>query len=253
MSEYIEIVTRGTSVEIHIDRPGKKNALTGAMYAAMAGAMAAAEANPAVRSILFAGKGEAFCAGNDLQDFLTSPLDETSPVLRFLAALTKNTKALIAAVQGHCVGIGATLLLHCDHVVAAETAGLQFNFVKIALVPEAASSLLLPRAAGRLKAAEIMLLGDPVPAREALAIGLVSKVVANGEQLEAARAFADRLSAHAPQALRATRALLRSETEGMAARMAEENAVFRNQLRSAEFKECVAAFMQKRPPDFAKG
>lgn len=250
MTAHVDIATRGTTLEITLNRPDKKNAITTAMYAAMADAMTAADRDTAVRAILFAGNGAAFSSGNDLQDFLTAPMDDASPVLRFLGALAATNKVMIAAVQGPCVGIGATLLLHCDHVVAAESAALQFNFIKMALVPEAASSLLLPRAVGRLKAAEILMTGDPVLAAEAHALGLVSRVVPEGEQLAAARAFADRLAKLAPVALSLTRQLLHSETSGVAPRMAEENAIFRDRLRSPEFKEAVAAFMQKRPAVF---
>ena len=253
MSDHVKIVTRDTCLEIHLDRPEKKNAITGAMYAAMVEAMTGAEADGGIRSILFAGAGETFSSGNDLQDFLTTPLDDKSPVLAFLKAISTTSKVMIAAIQGPCVGIGATLLLHCDHVVAAESAALQFSFIKMALVPEAASSLLLPRAVGRLKATELFLLGDALPAREALAHGLVSRVVANGDQLDTARAFAARLAALPPKALATTRALLRSESTAVAARMAEENIKFAESLRAPEFKEAVSAFMQKRAPDFGKG
>ena len=252
MSEHLEIVTRGTALEIHLNRPDKKNAITAAMYAAMADALTGAAANPAIRSILFAGNGAAFCSGNDLQDFLSNPLDQGSPVLRFLDCIASTPKVMIAAIQGHCVGIAATLLLHCDHVVADPTATLQFSFVKMALVPEAASSLLLPRAVGRLKAAELLLLGDPVPAGEAHALGLVSRVVAEGAQLEAARAFAARLDGLPPHALAATRQLLKADSLTVSARMREENETFLERLASAEFKEAVSAFLQKRPPDFSK-
>ncbi|MEQ1694630.1 MAG: enoyl-CoA hydratase [Hyphomicrobiaceae bacterium] len=252
MSEFVEIVMRGASLEIVFNRAGKKNAITGGMYSAMADALFAAEAQPEVVSVIFSGHGAGFCSGNDLQDFLSTPMTEKAPVLAFLKAISTTSKVMIAAVQGPCVGIGATLLLHCDHVVAAPSASLSFNFVKIALVPEAGSSLLLPRAVGRLKAAELLLLGEPVAADEALRLGLVSRVVGEGEQLAAARAFADKLEALPPKALMATRRLLNGSSRTVEARMAEEVGVFDQQLRSPEFKEAVAAFMQKRAPDFKK-
>jgi len=251
MTEPVQIAVRDHVLEIRLNRPDKKNAITAAMYGAMAEAMDAAAKDGTVRAILFSGAGDAFCAGNDLGDFLSQPLKADSPVLHFLRVIASTPLVMIAAVQGPCVGIGATLLLHCDHVAASETTTLQYNFVKIALVPEAASSLLLPRAVGRLKAAELLLLGEPVGAFEAQALGLVSLVVEDGDPLGAARAFAMRLSALAPTAVRLSRQLLRSESEGTAARMAEENAIFAKQLGSAEFKEAVAAFMQKRRPNFA--
>jgi enoyl-CoA hydratase/carnithine racemase len=252
MSEFVEIATAGTTLEIHLNRADKKNAITQAMYTAMAAAIAGVQHEPGVRSILFAGHGSGFCAGNDLQDFLTSKPSAGSPVLAFLDAIATNRKVMIAALQGSCVGIGATLLLHCEHVVAAPSTVLQFNFARIGLVPEAGSSLLLPRAVGRLKAAEILLLGDPIPAADALALGLVSRVVGEGEQLETARAFARRLDALPPEALVATKQLLLSGTEALPARIAEEAAVFAVRLASPEFRDAVAAFMAKRAPDAAR-
>jgi enoyl-CoA hydratase/carnithine racemase len=250
MSQHVESVQGASWVELHLNRADKKNALTGAMYAALAEALIAADADPKVRSIILAGHGLAFCAGNDLQDFLATPLDENSPVWAFLKAIAMAQKPLIAAVQGPAVGVGATMLLHCDYVVAAPSAALQFSFAKMALVPEAASSLLLPRVVGHLKASELLLLGDPVSAGEALRLGLVNKVVGEGEQLAAARAFAARVAALPPQAIAITKQLLKSETVGVMARMGEEALVFGQQLKSAEFKEAVSAFMQKRAPQW---
>jgi enoyl-CoA hydratase/carnithine racemase len=251
MSQHVEIVQGASWVELHLNRADKKNALTGEMYEALALGLSAANianGDPKVRSVILAGKGSAFCAGNDLQDFLTTPLDMKSPVLSFLEAIANIRCPLIAAVQGPAVGVGATMLLHCDYVVAAPSAALQFSFAKMALVPEAASSLLLPRVVGHLKASELMLLGDPVPAEEALRLGLVNKVVGEGEQLEAARAFAARVGALPPQAVDATKYLLKRDTEGVTRRMQEEFVEFGRQLKSAEFKEAVSAFMQKRAP-----
>lgn len=248
MSQHVEIVQGASWVELHLNRADKKNALTGDMYAALAAALVAADADPNVRAVILAGRGPAFCAGNDLQDFLTTPLDHNSPVFAFLRAIASARKPLIAAIQGSAVGVGATMLLHCDYVVAAPSAALQFSFAKMALVPEAASSLLLPRAVGHLKASQLMLLGDPVTADEALRLGLVNAVVAEGEQLDGARAFASRIAALPPQAVAMTKRLLKSETTGVAERMGEEAVVFGAQLKSAEFKEAVAAFMEKRAP-----
>ncbi len=248
MSEHIEIIQGQSWVELHLNRVEKKNALTGAMYAALAAALVAADADPKVRCIVLAGHGAAFCAGNDLQDFVTTPLNEHSPVFAFLRAIALAKKPLVAAIQGPAVGVGATMLLHCDFVVAAPSAAVQFSFAKMALVPEAASSLLLPRVVGHLKASELMLLGDPVGADEALRLGLINRVVGEGEQLDAARAFAGRIAALPPQAVAMTKHLLKSETGGVMARMNEEAGVFGQQLTSAEFKEAVAAFMEKRAP-----
>ena len=250
MSEHVSIQRTGTSLELTLNRPDKKNAITGDMYRAMAFAILSAEADRQVRSIVFCGNGNAFCSGNDLQDFLSAPLSDDAPVLTFLKAISSTSKVMIAAVHGPCVGIGATLLLHCDYVAAAPSAMLAFNFVKIALVPEAASSLLLARTVGRLKAAELLLTGEPVAAQEARALGLVSAVCAEGEQLTAARAFARKLDALPPEALVATRKLLQAKSRTVSARIDEEVEVFKHQLASAEFKEAVAAFMQKRAPKY---
>lgn len=253
MSGHVVFSRRGGCLEILLDRPAKKNALTVDMYQAMAEAMTAAEAEPDIRSVLFHGAGDAFCAGNDLFDFLSQPLDANSPVIAFLRAISHTSKVMISAVHGACVGIGATLLLHCDHVVASQSANLHFSFVRLALVPEAASSLLLPRTVGHLTAAELLLTGDPVSAGEAVSMRLVSKVVAEGQHLAAARAFADRLEILPPAALLATRRLLRGESRTVEGRIAEEIAVFGERLKSAEFKEAVTAFMEKRAPDFRTG
>lgn len=251
MSDHISVSRRDASVEIAISRTAKKNALTGDMYAALADAMLEADSDPEVRSILLYGEGSAFTAGNDLQDFASNPPGPDSPVLRFLAALDSVRIPLIAAVHGPVVGVGATLLLHCDYVVAADDAQLRFPFVNLALIPEAASSLLLPRAVGYLKAAEILLTGDPVPAGRALELGLVSVVVAEGEHVARARDFADVMATKPPEAVRATKQLLKDDSAGVAKRMTDEAQLFSERLQSPEFVEAVTAFLQKRPPDFS--
>jgi enoyl-CoA hydratase/carnithine racemase len=250
MSEHVVITRRDSSVEILLDRPAKKNALSSTMYGALAAAMREAAADPSVTSVLLHGAGSAFTAGNDLQDFVTNPPTEGSPVLQFLDALATNPVPLVTAVHGPTVGIGATLLLHCDYVAAAESTQLIFPFVNLALIPEAASSLLLPRAVGYLRASEILLTGDPVDARRALDLGLVSRVTDEGEQLAAARAFADRLDGKAPEAVRVTKQLLKDDTAGVHERLAAELRLFTERLGSPEFIEAASAFLQKREPDF---
>jgi enoyl-CoA hydratase/carnithine racemase len=238
----------GSRLEIHLARPEKRNALTAAMYATLADAFVAAEAEDDIRSVLLAGRGDAFCAGNDLHDFLQAPaISEISPVLRFLQAISTSTKVVIAAIQGPAVGIGATMLLHCDHVVAASDSVLRFPFAAMGLVPEAASSLLLPAAIGHLKAAELLFTGDPLGAKEAQKLGLVSRVVLTGEQLDAARGFAGKLEKTPSHALRATKKLLRSRTSGVAERIAEESAVFRERLASPEFRAIARQFLHSSP------
>ncbi|MEM7687443.1 MAG: enoyl-CoA hydratase-related protein [Pseudomonadota bacterium] len=253
MSEEILTAHDGDALIITFNRPDKKNAITGAMYTAMAEAVRSADDDDAVAAIIFASNGPVFTAGNDLQDFVANPPGEgKSPVREFLEAISQANKPLLSAIQGPAVGVGATMQLHCDYVVAARSANLQFGFVKVGLVPEAASSLLLPRIVGRLRASEIMFTGDPVEAEEAHTLGLVSKVVDDGDELEAAKAFAARLAKMAPQALAHTKALLKSETIGVPERMAEEGTIFAAQLKGTEFMEAVGAFMQKREPVFRK-
>lgn len=245
---------RGAVAEIVFDRPDKRNAITVAMYAAMAEALAEAEADEAVLVVLFHGTGGAFTAGNDLHDFLAHPPDgPDAPVFRFLRGLAGARKPLVAAVAGPAVGIGTTMLLHCDIVLAGEDARFALPFVNLGLVPEAASSLLLPRLAGHQRAAELLLLGDPFDAATAQRIGLVARVLPEADLLAAARALADRLAAKAPASVLATKALLKSASGTVAARMEEEAAVFARQLQSAELKEAVAAFFEKRPPTFSRG
>lgn len=250
MSDLVSVTRRGSTVEVELNRPDKKNAITAHMYAAMADAVEQAEADESVRSVLLHGAGSAFSAGNDLQDFLAGSMDDDPPVLRFLRAISGATMPIVAAVQGPAVGIGATMLLHCEHVVAADDAVLQFPFVSMALVPEAGSSLLLPRVTGYLRAAEILLTGEKIDAEHALALGLVSRVVPAGEHVEAARQFTDGLASQPPAAVRLTKKLLRDDTAGLEERITTELVLFRERLSSPEFVEAVTAFMQKRPPNF---
>jgi enoyl-CoA hydratase/carnithine racemase len=242
----------GAILRITMARPAKKNALTHAMYGAMADALRQAESDPAVRVIVLAGSGDAFTAGNDLGDFLapSPPAAGEPPVQRFLQAISTAEKPVIAAVNGLAVGIGTTMLLHCDLVYAARSAVFSAPFVNLALVPEAASSLLLPRRIGHAKAAELFLLGGRMDAAQAEASGLVTAVFADdrlaAEVTERARA----LAAKAPSAVRATKALMRRGEEPVADRMRAESAQFARQLQSAELREAVQAFREKRAPTF---
>jgi enoyl-CoA hydratase/carnithine racemase len=250
MTDLVNVARDGNTVRIELNRPEKKNAITSDMYAAMADAVEQAEADTSVRSVLISGAGSAFSSGNDLQDFLAGSMDGEPPVLRFLQAIASASVPLVAAVQGPAVGIGATMLLHCEHVVAAEDAVLQFPFVSMALVPEAGSSLLLPRVTGYLRAAQILLTGEKLDAMRSLELGLVSRVVPVGEQVGAAREFTDGLSGQPPTSVRMTKKLLRDDTAGLRGRIATEIELFTERLRSPEFVEAVTAFMQKREPNF---
>lgn len=253
MPENIIIARTDAILEIRFDRSDKKNALTGNMYAAAADALAAAEADPAVRVILFTGSGDAFTAGNDLKDFLASPpSDLGAPVFRFLKGLVTAEKILMAAVKGAAVGIGTTMLLHCDFVVAGKSAKFALPFANLGLVPEAASSLLLPRLVGHRRAAELLMLGEPFDAATAHAFGLVNQVVEDGDLAEAALALGRKIAARAPSAVRLTKKLLKSATATVADRMAEEVGYFAGQVQSEEFREAANAFFEKRPPDFSR-
>lgn len=250
MTEILTEIAGGV-MTLTFNRPDKKNALTAEMYAALADAFAAAEADPAVRVILLAGAGGAFTAGNDLQDFLARPPSgDDAPVFRFLRALVTAQKPLVAAVSGVAVGVGTTMLLHCDLVYAGDSARLSMPFVNLALVPEAGSSLLLPRLVGHQKAAELLMFGEPIDARTAREIGLVAEVFPDATLADEVRARVAKLAAKAPEALRLTKQLMKAPKATAAEQMAAEGALFQQRLGSAEAREAFTAFMEKRAPRF---
>jgi enoyl-CoA hydratase/carnithine racemase len=237
---------------IELARTDKKNALTSAMYSAMTDALAAAEADPGVRAILLHGTRDCFTAGNDLKDFLAGPAG-ASQALRFISALSQVGKPVVAGVGGPAVGIGTTLLLHCDLVYAAPSARFQLPFVPLGLVPEGASSLLLPMAAGYRRAAELLLLGQPFSAEKALDAGIVTEIVPEEGLLERARTSAAAIAALPPESVRLTKRLMkRPLASGIAEQMAEEARHFAERLQSAEAKEAMSAFLEKRKPDFSR-
>jgi len=244
-TESVLVSQSGGVCEIRLNRPDKRNAITIAMYDSMWDAIVRAEADDSIRVILLSGEGSSFTAGNDLVDFMRGSAegDERGPT-RFLRLLPKIRKILIAAVHGQTVGIGVTVLLHCDLVVAARGARLSMPFVKLGLVPEAASSLLLPRLMGHQRAAELLLLGTPFDAAAAHAWGLVNLVVEDDRLPEEARALARKVAELPAGALRASKQLLRSES-GVTARIEEELQAFRERLGSAEFKAAAQAFFNK--------
>jgi len=251
---HIRTETRDRVLAIEIARPEKKNALTQAMYAALADTLQSADADPGVRAVLIHGSRDCFTAGNDLKDFLERPPhSEETPVSRFLASLPAFGKPLVAAVNGPAVGIGTTMLLHCDLVYAAPAATFQLPFVNLGLVPEAASSFLLPCVAGYQRAAELLLLGRPFGPEKALAAGFLTEIVPEAELLERARAAALAVAALPPAAVRAAKSLMR---EPFRARVAEamqaEGRVFGERLDSPEAKEAMTAFFEKRKPDFSR-
>jgi enoyl-CoA hydratase/carnithine racemase len=253
MSEEVRVAREGAVLGITLARPDRRNAITVAMYAALAQAIEQAAGDPSVRVIAIRGEGQDFAAGNDLADFMdAAPRDIGEiPVWRFLRALAGCETPIVAAVHGNCVGIGTTMLLHCDLVVAEEGARFSLPFVDLALVPEAASSLLLPRLAGRRLAARYLLLAEPFGVEEALAIGLVSHRAAAGELETSFSAIIDALLAKPAEALRITQRLLRhGAKDELLERMKLESAQFAERLASVEVKEAISAFFEKRKPNF---
>lgn len=247
------MVERAASVmTIALNRPEKKNAITGAMYTAMSDALDAARDDAGIRSILIRGTPGAFSAGNDLEDFMKAPpTSDDAPVMRFLRTISTAPKPLVASVSGVAVGIGTTLLLHCDLVYAADSAVFSLPFTQLALCPEAASSLLLPRLAGYQLAAEKLLLGEPFDAREAYRSGIVNRVLPAAEVDAFALAQADKLAALPASSLRVTKALMKRASEAdVAERIREEVVHFGKMLLAPEAREAMAAFFQKRKPDF---
>lgn len=251
MSKYVRVEQDGGRLAITLARPDRRNAITIDMYAALAAAIESAAGDPDIRVISLRGEGPDFAAGNDLADFLSAVPRDTAeiPVWRLLRALAACATPLVAAVQGHCVGIGTTVLLHCDLVIAEEGARFSLPFVDLALVPEAASSLLLPRLAGRRRAARYLLLGEPFGVDEALQIGLASHRAGPGELDAALGAIVATLLAKPAQALSETQLLLRAGTrEEILERMELEGRLFAKRLESPEVKEAIEAFFQRKTP-----
>ena len=249
MSEHVRVERNDGVLTITLARPERRNAITVAMYAALAEAVEDAATDASIRVITFRGEGQDFAAGNDLADFLdAAPRDgDDIPVWRLLRALATCQTPIIAAIHGNCVGIGTTMLLHCDLVIAEESARFSLPFVDLGLVPEAASSLLLPRLAGRRLAAKYLLLGEGFGVEEAQAIGLVSHVAAVGTLEERLDQLVKALLAKPPEALRQTQRLLRhGAREEILERMQLEGGVFAERLQSAEVKEAITAFFAKR-------
>ena len=249
MSEHVRIDKNGGVLAITLARPERRNAITVAMYAALAEAFEAAANDPSVRVVTIRGEGQDFAAGNDLADFLNVPPGDRSdiPVWRLLRALASCEIPIVAAVHGNCVGIGTTMLLHCDLVMADESARFSLPFIDLALVPEAASTLLLPQLAGRRASARYLLLGEPFGAQEAVAIGVASHVVSAGKLEEELARTVVALLAKPAEALRDTQRLLRhGQSSAILERMELESQVFAQRLESAEVKEAIEAFFASR-------
>ena len=251
MTDLVTTKRDGRVLAVTMNRPDKKNALTHAMYTALADALDIAAADPDIRVVLIAGAGDGFTAGNDLGDFQNRGSEPGErPVARFLRTLLHFEKPVVAAVHGVAVGVGITMLLHCDLVVVADSARLQAPFVSLALVPEFASSLQLPQRVGAALANDMFLTGRVLTGAEALAAGIASRLVADADLAAEAMAMAQAVAAKAPRAVRLTKQLVRSNRQELADRMEAEGRLFDEQLRSAEFMEAATAFMQKRAPSF---
>jgi len=239
-------------LELRFNRPDKKNAITGAMYGTLAAALQDAAERPAVRAVLIAAEGDMFTAGNDIKDFLAmSGGLAGAPPARFIHAIATFGKPLVAAVNGPAIGVGATLLLHCDLVYASPEASLLVPFVDLGLVPEAGSSMLLPARVGFARAAAMLLLGEPMDAEAACTAGLVNAVVPATALRDHARAKAQKLAAKPPGALAASRALMRGEPGALHAQMQLESAAFSKALQGTESREAFTAFLERRAPNFS--
>ncbi|SEK94712.1 Enoyl-CoA hydratase/carnithine racemase [Roseateles sp. YR242] len=239
---------------IEIARPEKKNALTRAMYQEMADTLNAANEDNTVRAVLIQGQPAIFTSGNDIEDFMSSPpRDEDAPVFQFMRAMIGCDKPVIAAVNGAAIGIGTTMLLHCDFVYVADDARLAMPFVSLGLVPEFGSSLVVPRLMGQRRAAEKLLLGDPFTGEQAVEYGIANAVLPAGEVVNHARRVAERFNKLAPTAVRESKKLMRRGTEeALLEAIQVEAEIFGARLRSPEAIEAFQAFFQKRQPDFSK-
>lgn len=254
MTEHVKTEVAAGIMTMTLARADKKNALSNAMYSAMADGLERAERDPAIRVVLFQGDGDSFTSGNDLADFSAhangKDTDE-SQAFRFIHHIGNATRPLVAAVQGNAVGIGTTMLLHCDLVFLADTARLITPFVNLALVPEAASSWLLPARIGHVRAYAMFALGEPLDAATALACGLANAVVPAAELRSKARAAAEALTKRPAGSLSHTKALMR-DMERISAQMSRESTLFSERLQTAEAREAFAAFAERRKPDFSK-
>ncbi len=254
MTDDIQIQTIERIRVIRFNRPDKRNALTHTMYESLVTTLLEANADPAVRCILFAGSETVFTAGNDIADFLQNPpTGGGAPVMRLLALLTEIEKPMLAAVCGPAVGIGTTLLLHCDLVACGEQTSFAMPFVNLGLCVEGGASLLLAQRVGAARAREWLLLGEPIDSQTAFSAGLVNRVLPNDLVFTQAFEWARKLAAKPPTALQSTRRLIRQGSlQATRETIAAEAAEFRDLLQSAEAKEAFAAFMEKRKPDFSR-
>ncbi|WP_428486546.1 enoyl-CoA hydratase [Rhodopila sp.] len=252
MTEVI-VEQTGPVLEIVFNRPEKKNALTRAMYQATEAAFKRADEDASIRVVLLTGAGDTFTAGNDIKDFQgRATTDTPTPASPFLVALSGLAKPLVAAVNGAAIGVGTTMLAHCDLVIAARSARFVMPFTSLGLVPEAASSLLFPLLVGHQRASALLLLGEPMDAETAREWGFVNQVVADADLLATARGVASRLAALPPEAVRQTKALIKNGRRDVPGRIEQELVLFHQRLHSPEAAEAFAAFVEKRKPDFSR-
>jgi enoyl-CoA hydratase/carnithine racemase len=251
-----QIVTEhaGNILRVQLNRPTKRNAMTSAMYLALAGIFNAAANDENTRVVLWHGAGDSFCAGNDIEDFLKNPPGPgESPQASLMNALVNFDKPLVAAVHGAAIGGGTTMLTHCDFVYAGESTRFQMPFINLAVVPEFGSSCSVPARVGHVRAAELILLGAPFDAGRAAELGLVTQVISDRDVLARATETAGRLAAKSAGALQASKRLMKQPfREQIEAAMKAENKEFSAQVRSEDAKEALTAFLEKRKPDFTR-
>ena len=251
-----DIVTEhaGSILQVQFNRPTKRNAMTSAMYVALADIFNEAAKDENTRVVLWHGAGDSFCAGNDIPDFLKNPPGPgESPQAKLMEALVNFDKPIVVAVQGAAIGGGTTMLTHCDLIYAAESTKFQMPFINLALVPEFGSSCSVPARIGHVRAAELILLGTPFDARRAAELGLITEVVSDKDALARATETARKLAAKPAAALQASKRLMKQPfREQIKAAMKAENEEFSAQVRSADAKEALTAFLEKRKPDFTK-
>lgn len=255
MTEHVEVSRQGAVQVLRFARPEKKNSLTGAMYRALSAALEQGDQSADIAANVICGSGGIFCAGNDIGEFLANGQGTggvLENVLTFIQLLPVLKKPLIAAVDGPAVGIGATLLFHCDLVYATPGATFATPFLDLGLIPEAASSLLMPKQIGYHRAFELLVLGEKFSAERAVQAGFVNKIVPPGEIEREALSAAGRLAAKPPEALAIARRLLRGETSDILKRAQDEALLFRQRLASPEAREAFQAFLEKRPPKFMR-
>lgn len=250
---HVIVEQRGTILRVAFNRPEKKNALTHAMYTAVADAIDRVENDPGLRVLFLTGTADCFTSGNDMVDFMQNPPSGGgSPVMRFLNGIRSMTKPLVAAVNGPAVGVGTTLLLHCDLAYAGRGAKFQMPFVSLGLCPEAGSSLLVPMMVGHRKAAQLLMLAETFGAEDARDYGFVNAVFDDADYQQKAWEKAEQLAAQPPASVRLAKAQMKATFPQLAEVMMKEGAEFISRLGSPEAMEAMGAFMQKRKPDFSK-